>query len=275
MDVTLLGTGDTAGTPVPGCSCATCQHAREYGITRHRFSVHIESHRGDQALLIDFSPDFRTQFLENDVRLPDAGIITHVHYDHLSGLGNVYRLLDRNGSFPVHTAAIDNEDDSIAATITDQYGYLRSLSVVEHQPLEPFQCCGLEVTLVPVDHPPLPCYGLRIIDPATGGQLSITGDTSFRIPDRSKAVLRGADMLLADGIVPPDYCTNHPVGGDDHAGDGTPRTFGTKHMTMAGAQEMATELAADRYRVVHASHHYPPEQAFADPIAVDGETHSL
>lgn len=99
MRVTLLGTGDTTGTPTVGCDCDTCAAARERGVSRSRFSVHVANERTGESLLVDFSPDFRSQFLDNDVPLPDAGIVTHIHFDHLDGLGNVYRLVD---GLPVH-----------------------------------------------------------------------------------------------------------------------------------------------------------------------------
>jgi len=41
MEVTLLGTGDTTGTPTPNCGCGTCREARERGVERSRFSVHV------------------------------------------------------------------------------------------------------------------------------------------------------------------------------------------------------------------------------------------
>ena len=46
-------------------------------------------------------------------------------------------------------------------------------------------------------------------------------------------------------------------------------------MTREGAIEMAEILRAAVFRVVHASHRYPVEEAFADEIAVDGETFVL
>lgn len=72
--ITLLGTGDTTGTPTVGCTCDTCERARREGIERTRFSVHVQNTRTDESVLIDFSPDFRDQFLTHDVSLPDAGI---------------------------------------------------------------------------------------------------------------------------------------------------------------------------------------------------------
>jgi phosphoribosyl 1,2-cyclic phosphate phosphodiesterase len=105
--------------------------------------------------------------------------------------------------------------------------------------------------------------------------LSVTGDTSYGIPDRSREVLRGADLLFVDGIVPATHCEYHPAGDDHRADDGTYRTFGTKHMTIEGARAMAADLDPAAYRIVHLSHYIQAEDAFDDDMAVDGETFSL
>ena len=131
------------------------------------------------------------------------------------------------------------------------------------------------MTLLPVDHPPLVCYGVVVEDPETGAKLSLTGDTSYGIPDASKDRLRDADLLLADGIVPAENCEYHPMGGQHEDDDGVPRTFGTKHMTIEGARSLGTELDAAETRVVHVSHYVPAEEAFADSLAVDGERYDL
>ncbi|MBV0925509.1 MBL fold metallo-hydrolase [Halomicroarcula limicola] len=291
MEVTLLGTGDTTGTPTVGCDCDTCERARDPdaelreqlrergvdptdGVERSRFSVHLRNEETGEVLLIDASPDFRTQFRREDVALPDAAVITHVHFDHLDGLGNAYRLLDH---LPVHAA--DETDaqtgESVAETVRDQYDYLDTVSVHPKSPYEPFSAAGFEVTLVPVEHPPLVCYGLRVEEPATGAVLSISGDTCYEVPDRSREVLTGADLALVEGIVHPGACEFHPEGGAHHDDEGVPRTFGTKHMTLPGARDFADDVAADDYRIMHTAHYVPPERAFADDIAVDGERFSL
>ena len=275
MRVTLLGTGDTTGTPTAGCTCATCAAARERDVSRSRFSVHVANERTDESLLVDFSPDFRRQFLDHDVALPDAGLVTHIHFDHLDGLGNVYRLVD---GLPVHAP---NETDpatneSVAETIRRKYDYLGDrISVQAREPFTPFETCGLRVQFVPVDHPPLRCFGLVVVDPETGAKLSLTGDTSYDIPARSRTALADADLLLADAIVPASACASHPIGGRHETDAGVPRTFGTKHMTREGALDLAAELDADRTRLVHLAHYYPPDEAFEEPLAVDGETYEL
>ncbi|MGB9987214.1 MBL fold metallo-hydrolase [Salarchaeum japonicum] len=274
MRVTLLGTGDTTGTPTPGCDCDTCQAARERGVERTRFSVHVENERTGESLLLDASPDFRHQFLTQDVSLPNEVVITHVHFDHLDGLGNAYRLVD---SLPVHAATERDPETgtSVAGTVREKYDYLDPVTVHGHAPGETFRAAGLDVTLVPVDHPPLVCYGVVVQDPETGAKLSLTGDTSYDVPTKSRDALRGADLLLADAIVPAALCDHHPMGGRHEDGDGVPRTFGTKHMTREGALSLADELDADETRLVHVSHFYPEDEAFDDALAIDGETFDI
>ena len=293
MQVTLLGTGDTTGTPTVGCTCETCQRAktpddelrkraREQGATitagggveRTRFSVHVHNERTDETLLVDFSPDFRQQFLREEVSLPDEAIISHIHFDHLDGLGNCFRLID---NLDVHAAdEIDPETgESVAETVQDNYHYLDQIGVRPQTPLEPFETCGFEVTLVPVDHPPLLCYGLVIEDPETGAKLSLSGDTSYDIPEASLDALADPDLLLADGIVPAHLCEYHPMGGTHHDEEGTPRTFGTKHMTREGALSLSEDLNASETRLVHIAHYYPADEAFEQPLALDGERYEL
>jgi len=274
MRVTLLGTGDTTGTPTVGCDCDTCREARERGVERSRFSVHVEHGTTGECLLVDCSPDFRQQFLDRDVPLPDAAVVTHVHFDHLDGLGNAYRVFD---DLPVHAAAeIDPvTGESVAETVRRKYDYLDRVTVRAHEPGTRFEACGFDLRLVPVSHPPLVCYGLVVEEPRTGAKLSITGDTCYDVPEATRDALSDADLLLADALVPASLCETHPLGGTHRDADGVPRTFGSKHMTREGALDLAAELSADRVRLVHTAHFYPPAEAFEEPLAVDGEAYDL
>ena len=274
MEITLLGTGDTTGTPTVGCQCETCERAKTNGVERSRFSVHIHNPLTESSLLIDVSPDFRHQFLENDVGLPEAAIITHIHFDHLDGLGNAFRILRELDVFG--SDQIDNTTgESVAATICERYAYLDAVTVHPIEPYETETVCGLEYRLLPVHHPPFDSYGLVIRDPETGGRLGITGDTSYAIPARTRAELEGVDLLLADALVNAEFCEGHPAGGRDHNEDGIPMTFGTKHMTREGALSLAEELGVGDVRLVHASHFYSASDAFVEPLAVDGERYEI
>ena len=273
--VTLLGTGDTTGTPTVGCTCDTCETARRRDISRTRFAVHVENERTGESLLVDFSPDFRQQFLATDVSLPDEALVTHIHFDHLDGLGNSYRLFDQ---IRVHAAAETDPEtgESVAETIRRKYAYLCDrIDVVGHTPHETFTTCGLEVTLAPVEHPPLVSYGVAVEDPETGAKLAISGDTNYAISDRSREILHGPDLLLADGIVPANFGDKHPAGGRHFDDTGTSLTFAGKHMTREGALALGDDLDASQTRIVHVAHYYPADEAFADSLAVDGEQYLL
>jgi phosphoribosyl 1,2-cyclic phosphate phosphodiesterase len=274
MQVTLMGTGDTTGTPTPGCDCATCRRADQLGVERSRFSVHVHNERTGESLLVDASPDLRHQFLAREAPLPDAAVITHIHFDHLDGLGHAYRLIDR---LPVFAADETDPEtgESVAETVRTRYDYLDTVTVHPRRPFEAFETCGFDVTLVPVDHPPLVCYGLAVEDPQTGAKLAVSGDTTYGLPDRSRSVLADPDLLLADGIVTADFCEHHHAGGAHLDADGVFRTFGNKHMTVEGAIALGADLAADRTRVVHVSHFLDAEDAFEEPLAVDGEQYDL
>jgi phosphoribosyl 1,2-cyclic phosphate phosphodiesterase len=265
--VTLLGTGDTTGTPTVACDCDTCARAHELGVERTRFSVHVENERTGESLLIDFSPDFRAQFLANNVALPDAAVVTHIHFDHLDGLGNVFRLLR---DLEVHAASeVDPvTGESVAGTVRRRYDYLDQVRVGGQQPGDTFTAAGFDVTLYPVTHPPLVCYGATVeTEDAT---LALTADTNYDVPVATRDALSGADLLLADAIAPASTCEGHPAGGRHHDDDGVPRTFGGKHMTREGALALAEELDARETLLVHCSHYYPPEEAFNPPLAIDG-----
>jgi phosphoribosyl 1,2-cyclic phosphate phosphodiesterase len=293
MEVTLLGTGDTTGTPTVGCDCATCERARDPGeelrerlsergvavtasggVERTRFSVHVRNEQTDESLLVDFSPDFRRQFLREDVALPDTGIVTHIHFDHLDGLGNAYRLFDA-----LDVYAADETDPvtgaSVAETVANSYDYLDQVSVEARSPFSTFETCGFEVRLVPVEHPPLVCYGLALEQPETGAKLSLSGDTGYGLSEQARATLADPDLFLADAIAPAHLCDYHPRGGQHHDDGGVPRTFGDKHMTREGALSLAEDLDADRTRLVHISHFYPADEAFEHPLALDGERYQL
>jgi ribonuclease BN (tRNA processing enzyme) len=81
------------------------------------------------------------------------------------------------------------------------------------------------------------------------GSVSYTGDTRADIPDRSRALLSGVDLLILDAIVPPEIRL-------------------TKHMNYGEALQMAREAGPREFRFVHLSHLIP----WALPhLARDGE----
>jgi phosphoribosyl 1,2-cyclic phosphate phosphodiesterase len=85
--ITILGSGTSTGVPILGCNCGICQ-STDTRNKRLRTSALIEFSSG-KKLLIDASPDLRTQLLFNKISHVDAAIITHDHADHTHGLDDL------------------------------------------------------------------------------------------------------------------------------------------------------------------------------------------
>ena len=86
MRVTILGNGDSMGTPRVYCDCEVCEEARTSGGNRRlRSSAWLEAD-GQPPLLLDCGPDFRTQMERLGVRRVRQAIVTHAHVDHIAGL---------------------------------------------------------------------------------------------------------------------------------------------------------------------------------------------
>jgi phosphoribosyl 1,2-cyclic phosphate phosphodiesterase len=224
MLITLLGTGDATGTPKIGCRCPQCSFALSRGIQRSRTSLLIE--KEDHNILIESTPDLRQQLLSCGSPHIDSVIWTHGHYDHFMGFGEFYRVQDMPQVF------------GGPGVIAYCAGFFKFLTFRAHgrHAFRPFHAGGLEIALLPVNHPPAETYGLVIRDGET--RIGFTSDTNARIPAESLSCLEDLDLLFIDALVPPGY----------HI---------PKHMNYQDALSLAHRLRAAEFRCVHMSHHIP------------------
>lgn len=86
IKITFLGTGTSGGVPMIGCSCYVCTSPDEKD-KRLRSSILVQS--STTTLVVDTTPDFRTQMLRENVKKLDAVIFTHPHKDHIAGLDDI------------------------------------------------------------------------------------------------------------------------------------------------------------------------------------------
>ncbi len=192
MQLTMLGVGSSAGTPVVGCRCATCL-SNDVRNKRTRCSSLITLNSGEN-ILIDTGPDLRNQALRENINRVDAVLYTHTHADHLHGIDDLraFCVLQRQ-QIPLYANA------EAIAHISQKFGYtLREpcnfweMPVLRVESIEsPFKLFGVTITPIPVMHGKSHIFGYRVDNIAYLTDVSI-------IPEESFAFLENLDILLID-----------------------------------------------------------------------------
>lgn len=192
MHVTFLGTGTSHGIPVIGCRCEVCT-STDARNRRTRSSVWL--HDRSRSLLIDTAPEFRLQAVSAGLSRLDAVLYTHTHADHLHGLDDV-RPLSVRRPVPVYGTGPTVRElvrrFPYVFQLTQEGGGKPRLTLHEID-RHPFRASGFTVVPVPLLHGLLPVLGFRI-----GGFAYLT-DCS-RIPDESRALLAGLEVLVIDAL---------------------------------------------------------------------------
>lgn len=191
--LTFLGTGTSMGVPVVACDCEVCTSV-DVRNNRLRSSVLIQVN--GKHLLIDCGPDFRQQMLRANVKHLDAILLTHAHYDHMSGLDDVRAFnWQVQGAMPIyaeHSVHQDMKTRFDYAFQTYKYPGVPEYSLVEIGE-KPFQCMGVDVMPLRVWHHRLPVLGFRV------GKMAYVTDVN-RIDEPELQKLMGLDVLVISGL---------------------------------------------------------------------------
>lgn len=101
MKITVLGCGTSTGVPIVGCPCDVCTSDNPKN-KRYRSSVLVEV-KG-KKILIDTTPDLRSQALQTGFKTVDAVLYTHPHSDHINGIDElrVFNLW-KGGAIPIYS----------------------------------------------------------------------------------------------------------------------------------------------------------------------------
>jgi phosphoribosyl 1,2-cyclic phosphate phosphodiesterase len=193
LKITVLGSGTSVGVPAIGCTCDVCTSADPRD-NRLRPSI-LVSYDG-RNVLIDTTPDFRTQALRARMSRLDAVLFTHSHADHMMGLDDIrpFNFRQRE-SIPLLAAA-----DTMAALhrcfpyVFDGVRKATNVPQVEERVIDgPFDLFGVQFIPVPVRHGMQTIYGYRF------GRAAYLTDHS-EIPDASIELLRDLDVLFLDAL---------------------------------------------------------------------------
>ncbi len=192
MELTMLGVGSSAGTPVIGCNCQTCSSISPKN-RRTRCSATLRLENG-KVILIDTGPDLRMQALREGLVSVHAVLYTHAHADHLHGIDDLRAFCQiQKNQIPLYGSAATMQH------IADKFGYtLREPSHFWDLPVlktnavnASFELFGHTIIPIPLKHGNSDIYGYRI------GDMAYLTDVSL-IPESSLGLLSGLKILLLD-----------------------------------------------------------------------------
>ena len=204
MRLTFLGTGTSTGVPTLACHCRVCT-SRDPHDQRTRPSLLVQF--DGRVLVIDTTPDFRTQALREKLDRLDAVLFTHSHADHILGLDDVRSFYFRQQKpIPIYADAYCMKEihRTFKYIFDGDYPYGGIVRLDPRLIDGPFEVDGLKVLPVPVLHGNLPILGFRI-----DGVAYLT-DVS-EIPESSYPLLEGLEVLILDALRPRPHPTHLTV----------------------------------------------------------------
>lgn len=192
MQLIVLGAGSSGGTPVIGCSCASCTSADSRN-KRTRCSSAIVM-PGGEVVLIDTGPDLRQQALREQLTRVDAVLYTHPHADHLHGIDDLRAFCQlQRKQIPLYgnQATLEHISTKFGYALRDPGDFWEMPVLGIKQAERAFELFGVTIVPIPVKHGRSDILGYRI------GNMAYLTDVS-EIPESSLALLQDLDALLLD-----------------------------------------------------------------------------
>ncbi|WP_074221564.1 MBL fold metallo-hydrolase [Rhodovulum sp. ES.010] len=198
---TILGCGSSGGVPRLGDHWGDCdpENPKNHRL-RCSMLVERETAQGITRVLIDTSPDLRTQLLRAGVGALDAVVYTHSHADHVHGIDDLRQIV-----FNTRKRLAVWADGATQDALYSRFGY--AFIQPEGSPYPPIldmhtidgpvhiDGAGGRVTLMPfrVQHGAIDALGFRVKG------LAYLPDAAEMYPE-SWAVLEGLDILVIDAL---------------------------------------------------------------------------
>jgi phosphoribosyl 1,2-cyclic phosphate phosphodiesterase len=243
MEIIFLGTGTSHGVPMLACDCAVCTSADPRD-QRTRASIHVVMN--GLRIQVDASPEFRLQALREKIPAIDLFILTHGHADHVLGMDDLRRYCDlrEDGVLPVYCSEEGEErvrtifpyaipaPIAAGATPAPRDGYARF--DLRRMPAR-LELPEGTIESTPLPHGRIQTLGLVFTERGTGARFAYYTDCKA-LPPAARALARGADLLVIDGLRP----APHPT-----------------HLSMPEALAEVNAIGARRSYFTHIAHAVP------------------
>ena len=201
MRFTILGCGSSGGVPRLGGHWGDCDPDNPKN-RRRRCSMLVERDgpEGTTTVLIDTSPDLRSQLLDTGTGRLDGVVYTHSHADHVHGIDDLRMIVfNMRARLPVWA------DGDTQNALFSRFGY--AFVQPEGSPYPPildmktisgpFEVDGpggpIPFTPFEVDHGSIESLGFRI------GNVAYLPDVA-EIPDAAWPTLEGLDVWIVDAL---------------------------------------------------------------------------
>ena len=164
MEIVILGSGTSQGIPIIGCTCEACV-SNDPRDKRLRSSVFVRTEK--VKIQVDVGPDFRAQYLENELSSIDYVLFTHEHNDHVIGIDDL-RAVNFIQKKQLPLLAEERVLGEIKkrfdyAFAAEKYPGVPDISLHEIS-TEAFRLGDIDVTPIRVIHGKLPILGFKFND---------------------------------------------------------------------------------------------------------------
>lgn len=197
MKVTVLGCGSSGGVPLIGNRWGLCDPAEPRN-RRSRASILVEE--AGAVVLVDMTPDARTQLLACDLQDLTAVLFTHAHADHCHGIDELRSINWMTGK-PIDIYASAETLEELRARFPYALGESRQVgrsafykpAIISHAIEGAFEIQGLRVLPFAQQHGPMRSLGFRF------GSFAYSTDVS-ELDEAAFAALDGVRFWIVDCV---------------------------------------------------------------------------